>query len=74
MRARARSFGVGAPHPFDDGRDEVVVPRREPIENTAHDREHRVGLPCDCVVLDVIEQRGDVGALDVENVAIRQRG
>ena len=63
-------FRVGAPHAFDNRRHEVVMPGREPIENTAHDGEHGVGLPRTMLVLDVVEQRGDVGAFDVEDVAI----
>jgi hypothetical protein len=38
----------------------------EPVHDAAHDRQDIVGLPGAVVVLDFVEQGGDVGSADVE--------
>ena len=59
-------LGILAAHPPDDRRMIVVVPGRIPVHDRADDRQHAVGLPCAVIVLDVVQQRRDIGALDAE--------
>ena len=57
---------VLAAHPLDDRRLVIVVPCRKPVHDGADNRQHGIGLSCAVIVLDVVEQGGDIAAPDRE--------
>ena len=61
-------------HPARDRRVVVVVARRVPVHDRAHDVEHVVGLARAVMVLDLVEQGGDVAPADRVNSRSFQAG
>ena len=57
---------VLAAHPLDDRRLVIVVPCRKPVHDRADNRQHGIRLPCAVIVLDIVEQGGDIAAPDRE--------
>jgi hypothetical protein len=45
----------------------------EPVHDAAHDREHAIGLSGAVIILDVIEEGGDVATAETEEVPILLR-
>ena len=63
-------LGINAVHAGDERDGVIVVPFRKPTGDRAQNRQHGVGLEGAVVILDVVDQLGDVAAADVDKLAL----